>query len=560
MSAVWSTWADALGFISELTDEAGLKRRLQNRRFDAPMAWKRRIGGRFGVEVELPAGCYSDDTQLRLCTARAISDTGFDVEAFARVELTLWPAYAIGGGRATKAACANLSKVSTPWFANFYAGWHNAGGNGVAMRIQPHVWAAPRPAELGGQIHDLLLNGITTHGHPRALVGAVFHALTLGCALEAGSAPTPKQWPDVLRLCADAVGAFDNDSQLGTVWRPQWEKVAARPFREVWLETVEELSSQLVIAQSAALPLQDASTEAALRDAYEDLVGALRLRDPSCRGAGTNTAAAAATLALGLQGQPERAASVAAGALGTDTDTIATMATAICGAVTELPPSSPVLDNDYVMSEAARLANIAMGQPTTPFSYPDLLHWTPPKSQLDAVGLAGDRLALAGLAWLSDRGGEPITKGRDAWQWTASDLGASFLVKRRLDLRSLPEGNWPVRREPRRGMRRHAEGGRMLDGQLTFGETERMPAAATSRSAPSVVDPGIAASDGDATHSSVDVDQMLAWIARNGFTDDAVGYAMRRISELGSVEQLVAFATALRAAMRHQRPESHRPQ
>src|SRR5438309_1907051 len=119
----WAAWADALGFISELTTEAGLRRRLRGRQLTEPVSWARRVGGRFGVDMTLPAGCYSDDTQLRLATARAIRANGFDVEAFAKVELAAWPSYALGGGRATKAAAANITKASTPWFANFHEGW-----------------------------------------------------------------------------------------------------------------------------------------------------------------------------------------------------------------------------------------------------------------------------------------------------------------------------------------------------------------------------------------------------------------------------------------------------
>src|SRR5262249_4453738 len=119
-SMLWAAWADAAGFISELTDESGLNRRLKGRPLVEPVEWVRRVGGKFGVEVTLPAGCYSDDTQLRLATARAISGHGFDVEAFARVELPVWPAYALGGGRASRAAAANLAKPSTPWFGNFF--------------------------------------------------------------------------------------------------------------------------------------------------------------------------------------------------------------------------------------------------------------------------------------------------------------------------------------------------------------------------------------------------------------------------------------------------------
>jgi len=87
-SALWAAWGDALGFPTELTDEQGVIRRVGTPIVVTPKSWRRRVGGRFGVVVELPAGAYSDDTQLRLATSRAIrGDGSFAVEAFAKIEL-----------------------------------------------------------------------------------------------------------------------------------------------------------------------------------------------------------------------------------------------------------------------------------------------------------------------------------------------------------------------------------------------------------------------------------------------------------------------------------------
>ena len=82
------------------------------------MSWKRRVGGRNGVIVPLPAGCWSDDTQLRMAVSRSINRHGFDVETFAHIELPVWPSYALGGGRASKAAAKNLANPKTLWYAN----------------------------------------------------------------------------------------------------------------------------------------------------------------------------------------------------------------------------------------------------------------------------------------------------------------------------------------------------------------------------------------------------------------------------------------------------------
>ncbi len=60
-----------------------------------------------------------------------------------------------------------------------------------------------------------------------------------------------------------------------------------------------------------------------------------------------------------------------------------------------------MLDSSYLSAEAGRLAAIASGAFPNSFSYPDLLDWTPPRTQLDAVGLDEDRPVLAGLGGCS---------------------------------------------------------------------------------------------------------------------------------------------------------------
>jgi hypothetical protein len=190
-SALWAAYGDAIGFISELTNSEGLNRRTRGAPLEQPVRWSRRVGGRQGVSVALPAGCYSDDTQLRLSSGRATSSSGFDVEAFAKVELTVWPAYALGGGKGTKAAASNLAKAQTTWYGNTYPDWTSSGGNGAAMRIQPHVWASRSLSEPATYVIDVLRNAVCTHGSPTGLIGAVWHAVVLADVMSAGRLPEP---------------------------------------------------------------------------------------------------------------------------------------------------------------------------------------------------------------------------------------------------------------------------------------------------------------------------------------------------------------------------------
>ena len=177
-SALWAAYGDALGWISELTDTAGLMRRTGGAPLKEPIAWQRRIGGRWGVTAALPLGCYSDDSQLRLATSRAIRSDGFDVEAFAKVELPVWLSYGLGGGRSTSAAAVHLSKRNSTWWSNTFKGWSVSGGNGAAMRIQPHVWGGsitsgsgklPTGCRAQRSLHSLPPDRVDGSGSTRAL-------------------------------------------------------------------------------------------------------------------------------------------------------------------------------------------------------------------------------------------------------------------------------------------------------------------------------------------------------------------------------------------------------
>ena len=192
-SALWAAYGDALGWISELTDEKGLARRTRDNPLVQPIEWIRQIGGRSGVNARIRMGCYSDDSQLRLATCRAIRQDGFDVEAFAKVELPVWLSYALGGGKSTSAAAKNLSRRNVQWYANRFDGWTRSGGNGAAMRIQPHVWSAKDPSDPTSYLWDVIANAICTHSHPNGILGAVLHALTLGHAMVKGAPPRPKE-------------------------------------------------------------------------------------------------------------------------------------------------------------------------------------------------------------------------------------------------------------------------------------------------------------------------------------------------------------------------------
>ena len=537
-SALWAAWGDALGFISELTDAAGLRRRTGGHPLTEPVAWRRRVGGRYGVIVDLPAGCYSDDTQLRLATGRAIGPHGFDVEAFAKVELPVWLAYALGGGRGTKAAATNLGRTNTQWFANTHEGWSRTGGNGAAMRIQPHVWHSVNVADPGAYLSDVLRNAVCTHAHPHGLVGAALHAVSLAYTMATGEMPTAAALGDLIATCRDVPILLRNDPELSDYWMPLWERDAGQVFSDAWQSAVDE-------AEEAARTA--ANTAGHGEERWRATLKSLRLYDDDLRGSGTLCAIAAVALGW-CEERPDQALVLAANALGSDTDTIATMAGALFGTVVGQAPPSHVLDADLISTEAARLAAPDDGGVSASHRYPDLLRWKPPKSQADVLVRAGDRLVLAGLGdveALADPLAGPQSEFQ--WQWLRSQAGQTMIVKRRTTLPELPapaQMNDAVDRTPRHGE----------VGTLPFVEAEdhrkansRPTRSSVRTGVPTPAAEPLATSRGDAT---IDVDRVVAYLEREGFHDRALALAVRRVAERGSIEQLIALTITIRGRLR----------
>ncbi|MFZ2997362.1 ADP-ribosylglycohydrolase family protein [Sphingobium sp.] len=427
-SALWAAAGDALGWMTELArGESGVAHRTGSATVTAPVNWQRMIGGRAGPRVDLPAGTYSDDTQLRLAVCRAIRGDGeFDVEAFAKVEVTVWPSYALGAGLGTKAAASNLSRRGVNWFSNFFeSGGQNyisGGGNGAAMRIQPHIWAAGADF-IEPMIGNVLRDALVTHGHPHGFCGAVFHALCMAHALEHRSVPGPSDWPLFVERLSVLPELIAADPQLAAFWQSAWENSAGRSL----VSAIETMRSEALQDVYAVQRINEADAERSYRMLLER-TGCLTQR---FRGSGFKTALAAVALAwLYRDRSIEDALILAANELESDTDTIATMAGALMGCVRGSEPQWAVQDRDYIVQEARRLAAIASGRPQDSFAYPDLGHWSPPTRQTASVGLSDSGFALAGLGPLNPSGPD-YAAGDALWQWFALPFGQTVLAKRR---------------------------------------------------------------------------------------------------------------------------------
>lgn len=597
-SALWASWGDATGFISELTDERGLRRRLRNQPLVGPVAWPRRLGGKFGPTLTLPAGTYSDDTQLRLATCRSIGPAGFDVDAFARIELPVWLGYALGGGRASKAAAQAMSRANAVWYANDYAGWRDSGGNGAVMRVQPHAWAAVAPDEPGPWMADVIANAVCTHAHPRALIATALHCYSLGRALTTGQVPGPTNWAAVLGLAASVPELLHHRPELVDYWLPRYDEQARQAgeetFAQRWQQTVEEVSSQMrelapltrSLREAAQLASAGSSTVAPdVVASYEAIIALLQLRAPERRGSATGTTLAAMAVAWAMAARPEAAVLLACQALDTDTDTIATMVGALVGATAaDRPPAQvregqaasaiPTADAEYQTSQARRCAEIALGSdPGDSFTYPDLLSWEPPKTQLDVVAMDGEQRVLIGLSKAVPVADAVVDQRQQLWQWHVLDFGQHVLLKMRAKPLPADPGQLPARRQADSAVatteQKHADpvtGGRAVeDRRPAASKNDRRREEQRRRNAlahlPGDADPeqvlpleveapvpaaSKPAASGDDVALPRDIEGILNWAENRQFDDRALAFFVRRLAEQLTLDQYLIATSLLR--------------
>ncbi|MER8503907.1 ADP-ribosylglycohydrolase family protein [Mesorhizobium sp. M0204] len=543
-SALWAAAGDALGWITELSrGPSGVAHRTGSSEVTRPVNWRRLIGGRNGPRVDLPAGTYSDDTQLRLAVCRSIrGDGSFDVETFGKIEVTVWPTYALGGGLGTKAAAVNLSRRSVNWFSNFFesAGqkYVNGGGNGAAMRIQPHVWSS---SNLGDRmLLNVLRDALVTHGHPHGFCGAMFHALCLSDAISTGQIPEPKSWHGYIDRFSDFGRFIGLDPQLSAFWQSAWANDGGIPVTQAIEKMMSEARSDLDVV----LKLLGENTNLA----YHDCLDAVGCLTPKFRGSGFKTALAAVVLAYLHRNQnPSVALVVAANELESDTDTIATMAGALLGAVSDRLPEWPVQDSNYIVQEARRLAAIARGEPQDSFSYPDLGHWNPPAKQTASIGWRKGKLAIVGLGILEPLS-EEYRSGDAVWQWLALPFGQTILAKRKSNLTDM-----------------------IADSQLPGPRQKAKPTPQSTNAGPTP--PSVRASDSARGRESIrqqdlstpakritrnDIDAWTDEVIHSNFDDLALGRLLNLcIDATGSVDAAVAFsAIVAKAKLARQRRRS----
>ena len=359
-----SAIGDALGWMTEFEKSTqSLKEKLGTDRVESFQTWEKIVGGRFyGYVDTIKAGSYSDDTQLLLSVARSIKKDGsLDHNYFAKIELANWLDYARGGGRTVKTAANKIQRKSVKWFNNFYNykvngenyDYKQSGANGAAMRILPIALANfGNPEKIK---EEIFCNSIVTHGHPRAILGAMLYGYAVNQIII--FRPEDFEWENYIKsIGSDFPKKFElsfiNKTEIKE-WLKEWNKSNNKTFESVYAEIVTETQNYLRFVYQSIN--QNLSVQETLKK--------LGCFDQATKGSGTSTVIAGIYLAAKFHKKPLEAIIEAVNALGSDTDSIAAFAGGLVGALhgNSIIPNKwkSVQDSEYLDKIAERLLSIS---------------------------------------------------------------------------------------------------------------------------------------------------------------------------------------------------------
>lgn len=323
--------------------------------------WDKVIGGRFwGYREKIKEGSYSDDTQLTLAIARCINAYGdFDADKFAYSELPLWLSYERGGGKTIKTAARVMVQSKKEWLFNFFKrgdiDYRYAGANGAAMRVLPIAIVNINNEKR--LYTDSFKNAIITHGHPRAILGAMIYASAVSYLLKEGNIRR-ENFYNYLREVIEISSRFLKEDDWVYKWMETWDKGAIDgKFKETFQQTRNEVKGYLDSIEQ--LLLADDKEYYHLTRAFSEY-----------KGSGISTVLVALYIFLKYLDNPEYGILKAVNMLGTDTDTIASFVGGLCGAYYGLSAIRKDLinrlqDKDYILKVANQLHDIITGESLT---------------------------------------------------------------------------------------------------------------------------------------------------------------------------------------------------
>lgn len=355
-----SAIGDALGWITEFErSQASIEKKYKTSRIESFYNWEKFVGGRYnGFLDRINAGSYSDDTQLLLSVARSIeADGSLNNQYFSKIELPTWLLYARGAGRTIKNAAIKIKRKSAKWNSNFFTyqadgttlDYKDSGANGAAMRILPIALVNYKNEEKTREL--IFANSIVTHGHPRAIAGAILYGIAITYLLK--TEIKEFRYEDFLSEIGKNIEkkfelSFSYKNEYLS-WLHEWNKNSSRKFEEVYETTVDEILNYL--RETYKFLRDNIDTKLALKS--------FGCYSPETKGSGVSTVVAGIYLTCKFFDKPETAIISAVNSIGTDTDSIAAFTGGLIGALSPkkiIPQKwSSIQDADYLEKMAKNL-------------------------------------------------------------------------------------------------------------------------------------------------------------------------------------------------------------
>jgi ADP-ribosylglycohydrolase len=363
-----SAIGDALGWITEFEkSQDSLRKKYQVDRVDKFYSWEKNVGGRFnGYKDKIAAGSYSDDTQLMLAVARSIKkDGGVDETYFSKSELSNWLMYSRGAGRTVKNAARKITRKSARWNKNFFSykigknniDYRDTGANGAAMRILPIALA--NLGEVEKMKEQVFGNSIVTHGHPRAIVGAMLYGYAIDLMLQHrpdffdfGGYLTEIGKDIHFKLAPNFLDKIEYSQ-----WVAEWDKNSNISFKNLFQDTLDETQEYLrIVYKGITKPKTD-----------KEVLTELGCYADSTKGSGISTVIAGIYFVSRYYKEPITAIEKPVNALGTDTDSVAAFTGGLIGALhgqNVIPEKwKSIQDHDYLEKVALDLLAISEDRP-----------------------------------------------------------------------------------------------------------------------------------------------------------------------------------------------------
>ncbi|MDR1395604.1 MAG: ADP-ribosylglycohydrolase family protein, partial [Deltaproteobacteria bacterium] len=238
---------EALGWPNEQFWGARLDKHLIRHPHFQFRSWLKRSGGSYyGHDQIIQPGQYSGHTQLMLAVARSLRYGPRWADRFTHFELPFWAQYDQSGRKTSRAAAKLWSDRLPPW-SGFrrqldIRRYFESAGNGVLVRIMPLVifnWEEDS-FEPAGQM--IVQNGLATHGHPGALIGALAVGRAVWLLLKGRPGGL-----DLLQLLTGEAAAWSQIPSCFDLSDPWFQAAASLypDFRALWQQVAQEMVSLL---------------------------------------------------------------------------------------------------------------------------------------------------------------------------------------------------------------------------------------------------------------------------------------------------------------------------